>query len=54
MFFLIFWVDKSVALAPTYPQVRWGTQTYIVLLKARKLCVELILNFWKVHFNQQE
>ena len=30
--FFIFWgVDKGVSLAPTYPQVRWGIQTYVVL-----------------------
>jgi len=28
--FLSFWVDKSGALAPTYPQLWWGTQTYVV------------------------
>jgi len=29
---LFFWgVDKGVALTLTYPQVRWGIQTYIVL-----------------------
>ena len=30
-FFLLFGVDKSMTLAPTYPQVWWGAQTYIVL-----------------------
>jgi len=28
---LFFGVDKDVAPAPTYSQVRWGIQTYVVL-----------------------
>ena len=28
---IFFGVNKGVALAPTYPQVRWGIQTYVVL-----------------------
>ena len=31
--FYFFVVDKSISLAPTYPQLRWGNQTYVVLLK---------------------
>jgi len=31
--FFIFWGRQERGLAPTYPQVQWGTQTYIVLLK---------------------
>ena len=26
-----FWVQQGGALAPTYPQVQWGIQTYVVL-----------------------
>jgi len=29
--FYLFVVDKGVSLAPTYPQLRRGNQTYIVL-----------------------
>jgi len=29
--YYFFWVDKGVALAPTYPLVRLGIQTYVVL-----------------------
>jgi len=29
--FIFFGVNKSGAFAPTYSQLRWGTQTYIVL-----------------------
>jgi len=29
--FLLLGVNKSVSLAPTYPQVWWGTQIYVVL-----------------------
>ena len=43
--FLSFGVDKSGAFAPTYPQLWWGTQTNVVLWKARKLCGVLILDF---------
>ena len=28
---LFFGINKGVALAPTYPRVRWGNQTYVVL-----------------------
>jgi len=31
IFFYFFGVDKGFALAPTYPQVRWGIQNYVVL-----------------------
>ena len=31
--FLLLGVDKGIALTPTYPQLRRGTQTYIVFLK---------------------
>ena len=31
VFFYLFVVDKGVSLAPTYPQLRWGNQTYVVL-----------------------
>ena len=31
VFILFFGVDKGVSLAPTYPRVRWGNQTYVVL-----------------------
>ena len=27
----LFVVDKGVSLAPTYPKLRWGNQTYVVL-----------------------
>ena len=37
-FFIFFWVDKGVALVPTYPQVRWGIQTYVVLLVWKFVC----------------
>ena len=30
-------VDKSGAFAPTYPQLRWGNQTYVVLCKSGKV-----------------
>ena len=33
IFFYLFMVDKGVSLAPTYPQLRWGNQTYVVLCK---------------------
>ena len=29
--FYLFVVDKGVSLAPTYPQLWWGNQTYVVL-----------------------
>jgi len=29
--FLFFVVDKGVSLAPMYPQLQWGNQTYVVL-----------------------
>jgi len=35
-------------------QVQWGTQDLCSSLKVIKLRLELILNFWKVHFNQQK
>ena len=35
MFFYLFRVDKTVTFAPAYPRVRWGTQTYVVLKKAK-------------------
>jgi len=31
VFFYLFVVDKGVSLAPTYPQLRWGNRTYVVL-----------------------
>jgi len=31
--FYLFVDDKGVSLAPTYPQLRWGNQTYVVLLE---------------------
>ena len=30
-FFYLFVVNKGVSLAPTYPQLQWGNQTYVVL-----------------------
>ena len=29
--FIFLQIDKGVALAPMYPQVQWGNQTYVVL-----------------------
>ena len=31
LYFIFFGVDKGAALAPMYPQVWWGIQTYVVL-----------------------
>ena len=31
--FYLFMVDKGVSLAPTYPQLWWGNQTYVVFSK---------------------
>ena len=31
MFFTFFGVNRGVSLAPTYPRVRWGNHTYVVL-----------------------
>ena len=45
-------VDKSGAFAPTYPQLRWGNQTYVVLAKAVRLHVDFM--FSKVHINQKK
>ena len=38
IFCLFYGGRQGAALAPTYPQVRWGIQTYVVLL-SEKLCV---------------
>jgi len=35
--FYLFVVDKGVSLAPTYPQLRWGNQIYVVLCKSSKV-----------------
>ena len=51
VFCYLFGVDKSRAFAPTYPQLQWGTQTYVVLWIARKLCGVLILDFKMVCFS---
>ena len=41
--FYLFVVDRGVSLAPTYPQLWWGNQTYVVLAKTVKLCVDFML-----------
>ena len=35
--FLSFGVNKSGAFTPTYPQLWWGTQTYVVLWESEKI-----------------
>ena len=52
--FYFFRIDESFALAPTYPQVQWRNQTYVVLLVENILCVGLILEFWKICFTYEK
>ena len=50
IFILFFRVDKGVALAPTYSQVGWENQTYVVLSSECLLCYIIFMFFWKIWF----
>jgi len=54
LYFYFFGIDKSVALAPTYPRVRWGNQTYIVLWVWNFVCYTDFIFFFKVDFNFEQ
>jgi len=54
MFLYFFGVDKGCCLCSYVFSSVMRNSDLRSSLKARKLCVELILNFWKVCFNQQE